>query len=190
MLEDVVDVGANGGHHIDTDEVAGGPREAVVHRFTVDHEDLLAEARARKLAGKRLGLGIGHVEAVDDHETVLGLGRKRHLETERANLLVERLLEVTLARTMCLAAADEDRRSAVAMASRTAALLATPLLAGARDVGTLARRTSRAATILELPGNDTVQDVRARLEAEHVVRKLDVALGVGAVQIEDLDLHD
>ena len=75
---------------------------------------------------------------------------------------------------MRLAAADEDRRAAIAVTSRTAALLATELLAGARDVGALAGAARGRAALLELPGDDAVQDVGARIEAEDLVVELDV----------------
>ena len=76
---------------------------------------------------------------------------------------------------MSLAAADEDRSAAIAVTSRTAALLAAELLAGAGDVGALAGGAGRAAALLELPGDDAVQDVGARLDAEDRVVELDVA---------------
>src|SRR6187399_1513821 len=87
---------------------------------------------------------------------------------------------------MGLAAADEDRGTAIAVASRAAALLATPLLAGTGDVGALARRAGGAAAILELPGDDAVQDIGARLDAEYGIIELDVA---GCLAVEFLDLH-
>ena len=79
---------------------------------------------------------------------------------------------------MSLAAADEDRGAAIAVTSRTAALLATELLAGAGDVAALAGGASRAAALLELPGDDAVKDVGARLDAEDLVVELDVAAGL------------
>ena len=75
---------------------------------------------------------------------------------------------------MRLTTADEDRSAAIAVTGGTAALLATELLAGAGDVGALARAAGGGATLLELPGDDAVQDVGARLEAEDLVVELDV----------------
>ena len=92
-------------------------------------------------------------------------------------------------RAVRLAAADEDRRLAVAVASRTAALLATELLAGAGDVAALAGGASGAAALFELPGNDAVQDVCARVDAEDVVVKIDVGASL-AIEGLYLDLHD
>src|SRR3546814_5751777 len=48
MLQDVIDVGADGREHVDADDVASGAREVVVHRFAVDHQHLLAEARSEE----------------------------------------------------------------------------------------------------------------------------------------------
>ncbi len=76
---------------------------------------------------------------------------------------------------MGLAATDEDRRLAVAVASRAAALLATELLAGARNVAALTRGPSRRAAVDQLPGDDAVKDVGARLDGENLVVELDVA---------------
>jgi hypothetical protein len=59
--------------------------------------------------------------------------------------------------------------------SGTATLLAAELLAGAGNVRTLASATGRAATVFELPGDNAVQDVGARLETEHVIVEFDVA---------------
>ena len=75
---------------------------------------------------------------------------------------------------MRLTAADEDRRAAIAVTSGTAALLATELLAGAGDVGALARAACGRTALFELPGDDAVQDVGARIEAEDLVVELDV----------------
>ena len=108
-------------------------------------------------------------------EPALAWLRERHLQAERANLLVQRRIEVADAGAVRLTTADEDRGAAIAVTSRTAALLATELLAGAGDVGALARAAGGAATLFELPGDDAVQDVGARLDAEDLVVELDVA---------------
>ena len=76
---------------------------------------------------------------------------------------------------MSLTAADEDRRPAVAVASRAAALLPAELLAGARDVTALTRGTGRRAAVDQLPGDDAVEDVGAGLDGENLVVELDVA---------------
>src|SRR3546814_3170905 len=44
----------------------------------------------------------------DDQRTGLGVAAERHLETERANLLVQRRIEVANPRTVRLAAADRS----------------------------------------------------------------------------------
>ena len=91
---------------------------------------------------------------------------------------------------MRLAAADEDRGAAIAVTGGAAALLPAELLAGAGDVRALAGGAGGAAALLELPGDDAVQDVGARLDAEHLVVELDVAAGLAAVEGLNLDLHD
>src|SRR3546814_16386689 len=74
----------------------------------------------------------------DDQRTGLGVAAERHLETERANLLVQRRIEVANPRTVRLAAADEDRGAAIAVTRGAATLLATELLAGAGAIRALA----------------------------------------------------
>ena len=119
----------------------------------------------------------------DDEIAVLRLRRQRHLEAELANLLVEARREHSRARAVGLAAADEDRRAAVAVTSRAAALLAAELLAGASNVAALAGRTRRSATVDELPGDDAVKDVGARLDGENLVVELDVAASLGGSRV-------
>ena len=124
------------------------------------------------------------VEVVEDDEIALvRLRRQRHLEAELTNLLVEARREHPGAWAVSLAAADEDRRPAVAVTSRAAALLPTELLAGARNVAALARRTRRSAAIDELPGDDAVKDVGARLDGENLVVELDVAASLAASRV-------
>src|SRR5690606_13097801 len=94
--------------------------------------------------------------------------------------------EVAQPRTVSLAAADEDRSTAIAVTSRAAALLTAPLLAGTSHVRPLAGRAGGAAPVLELPGDDAVQDIGARLDTENGVVKLNVA---GRLAVEFLDLH-
>src|SRR3546814_19956143 len=91
---------------------------------------------------------------------------------------------------MGLAATDEDRGPAIAVTRRAAALLAAELLAGAGDIRTLTGGAGGAAALLELPGDDAVQDVGARLNGENLVLELDVAAGLAAVEVLNLDLHD
>src|SRR5690606_23847276 len=165
---------------------------AVVHRIAIDHQDLAVPAGLVEHALERLGLGVLQLQAVDDHQAVLGPRRERHLEAERADFLVERLLELAQARAVGLAAADEDRCAAIAVAGGAAALLPAVLLAGAGDIGALASRAGRAAPVLELPRDDAVQDIGARLDTEYGIVELDVARrpgNLGAVESLDLHLH-
>ena len=82
------------------------------------------------------------------------------------------------------AAADEHGRGAVAVTGGATALLPAELLAGAGDFRPFAGRARGAARLFTLPGDDAVQDVGARLDAEHGIVELDIALGLG---IEGLD---
>src|SRR5690606_3806037 len=120
-------------------------------------------------------LGVREFEAVDDHQAILCLARKRHLEAERTNLLVQRRVEVALARTVGLATADEDRRLTIPVTSGAAALLLAVFLAGTRHIGPLASRPGGAAAVFELPRHDAVQDVGARLHTEHRIAEFDIA---------------
>src|SRR5205085_8102049 len=61
-------------------------------------------------------------------------------------------------------------------------------LARASDVAALTSRARRGATVDELPGDDAVKDVGARLDGENLVVELDVAALAG-VEALYLDLH-
>ena len=80
---------------------------------------------------------------------------------------------------MRLAAADEDRGAAVAVAGGAAALLAAELLAGAGDVAALARGARRCAAVGQLPGDDAMQDVGPGLDAEDRVVEFQVSALAG-----------
>src|SRR5687768_5471022 len=165
MLQNIVDVRADRREQIDLPQVRRGLGEAHVQRIAVDNQRRLAEAELAELLLERLGLGFVEIEIVHhDQFAVAGLGRERHLEAERTNLLVQRRIEVANPRTVSLAAADEDRGAAIAVTGGAAALLATELLAGAGNVGALASAACGAPALLELPGDDAVQDIGARLD--------------------------
>src|SRR5690606_37119437 len=188
--DDVIDVGANGGQRVDTDEVGRSHGEVFMHRVAVDEERAIAEFELAELSGERLGLRVLELERVENDElAALRLVAQRHLQTEGADLLVQRVAEGAGPRAVRLAAADEDRRLAIAVTGGTAALLATELLAGAGNVAALARGAGGAATLFELPGDDAVQDVGTRVDAEDVVVKIDVGASL-AIEGLNLDLHD
>src|SRR4030095_6084534 len=77
----------------------------------------------------------------------------------------------------------------IAVASSAAALLATELLAGAGHVAALTRGAGRATAIDQLPGDDAVQNIRARLDTEDLVVEIDVAARRLGVEGLNLDLH-
>src|SRR5256885_3806554 len=186
---DVIDVDADRREQVDALEVRRSAGETDVERVAVDDQRSLAEAELAQLLAQLPGLALGDVEIVE-HEQLprLSLGRQGHLEAQRPNLLVERRVEVANARSVGLAAADEDRCPAIAVTSGAAALLPTELLAGAIDLGTLAGCAGGAAALLELPRDDAVKDVGTRLDSEDVVVELDVPASLG-VEGLDLDLH-
>src|SRR6185369_13534353 len=135
-----------------------------------------AEIELGEAGGQFPGLAFLDVQAVEHGEgPCLRLRGQRHLEAQRADLLVQRGIEVTNARSVSLAAADENRCAAIAVTGGTAALLATELLAGARNLGPLAGGAGCAATLFELPGDDTVQNVGARLDTEYGIGEFHVA---------------
>src|SRR3989344_4222003 len=188
--DDVIDVGTRRRHRVDADEVGRRHGEAFMDRIAVDEECAVAEFELAELAGERLGLVILELERVENDDlAALRLVAERHLEAKRANLLVQRVTEGAGPGTVRLAAADEDRCLAIAVTGGTAALLATELLAGAGDVAAFAGGASRTTALFELPRNDAVQDVGARIDAEDVVVEVDIGAGL-AVDGLNLDLHD
>src|SRR4051812_11052933 len=190
VIEDVVDVGADRRDQVDLAQIGRRLGEADAERVAVDHQRLAAEVEAGEPLLDDLGLGLADVEILDDDQpAVLRLGGEGHPEAERAHLLVQRRVEVADAGAVGLAAADEDRGAAVAVTGGAAALLAAELLAGAGDVRPLAGGAGGAAALLELPGDDAVEDVRPRLDTEHLVVELDVLAGLAAVEALNFDLH-
>src|SRR3546814_18152210 len=115
----------------------------------------MSEAQLAERFGERLGLRFLDVEIVHhDQLAVAGLAAERHLETERADLLVHRRVEVANAGAMGLAATDEDRGPAIAVTLRTAALLAPDLLVGARALRTLTARSGGATLLSVFPTHE------------------------------------
>src|SRR5256885_3387151 len=147
---DVIDVDADRREQVDALEVRRSASETDVERVAIDDQRSLAEAELAQLLAQFPGLALGNVEIVE-HEQLprLSLGRQGHLEAQHPNLLVERRVEVANARSVRLAAADEDRCAAVAVTGGTAALLLAVLLAGPRDLGPLARGAGSAPALLE-----------------------------------------
>src|SRR3712207_6548106 len=88
VIENVVDVRSDGRQQIDLAKIGRSVSEADIDRVAVDHKRRLAEAEATKLLFQKAGLRLVEIEAVENDEiAALGLGRKRHLEAERADLL-------------------------------------------------------------------------------------------------------
>src|SRR4051812_6068455 len=130
MVEDVVDIGADRREEVDLPEIGRGAGEADAQRVAVDDQRVLAEVEPGQPLARRLGLGLVEVEILDDDEVALArLRRQRHAKAQGADLLVQRRIEVADARAVRLAAADEDRRAAIAVTGGAAALLLAVLLA-------------------------------------------------------------
>ncbi len=75
---------------------------------------------------------------------------------------------------MRFTAADEDRRTTIAVTRGTAALLLAEFLAGAGNVRTLTRAAGGAATAFELPGYDAVENIRPRFDTKDRFVQFDV----------------
>src|SRR3989344_315807 len=142
VFQDVIDIGTDGGQHVQTDQVGRSLLEIVVHGIAIDEQRLLAQAELAELSGQRLRLGFAEIQRFHADQALAGALRgQSHLQAERADLLVERRVEVTDAGTVSLTTADEDRSTTIAVTSGTAALLTTELLAGARNIAALAGST-------------------------------------------------
>src|SRR5688572_19485741 len=87
-----------------------------------------------------------------------------------------------------LAAADEEGSGARAVTGRTGTLLAVPLLGRAVDLAAGLGLVRTGAALGELPDDDALDEVSARLQTEDLVLEIDLARRLG-IQVEDLQLH-
>ena len=135
MPHDIVNIRADRRHQIDASEVRRSAGKANIQGIAVDHERSLAEPELTQLLPQFPRLAFLDVKVVkDDQIPVLGFRRQSHPQTEHPNLLVERRIEITDSRAVSLTAADEDRRTAIAVTSGTAALLLAEFLASPCDI--------------------------------------------------------
>src|SRR6185437_3982864 len=147
------------------------------------------QAEPRKLLGELAGLDLRRLRLVDhDDRAGLCLGGQRVPETERADLLGQIEFMAVRHRAHRLGAADEQRRGTGAVTGGAAALLLAETVLGAVDLGAGQRLVLAGAALGELPDDDALDEVGARLETEDLVLELDLA-GRLVVQIEDLGLH-
>ena len=147
----------------------------------------LVEAELVELLGEALGLGVLQRHLVDDDDAaVLGLGRQRVLERERAHLLRQVDGVAAHHRTEGASAAAELRHARRAVTGAAGALLRIHLLAGAPDFGAVLGLVGAALALGELPVDAALQDVGARLEAENRIRQIDRA---GFLAFERGDFH-
>src|ERR1700749_920800 len=104
------------------------------------------------MPNKSLGLGVLDLATVNhDQAAVLGLGRQRMLERQRAYLLRQVGRMRTNHRTEGTAAAAELRHAGRAVTGTAGAFLLVHLLAGAPDIGTALRLMSAGLPLVELP---------------------------------------
>src|SRR4029078_8428741 len=110
-------------------------------------------------------------------------------QAERAHLLRQFRLMATRARPKGLAAANEDAGAARTVTGAARALLVSVFLAGAVDLAAgLGLMRSRLA-LIELPLDDAMQNIGARLESEDVLGEID---GTRLLGLDGLDVgfHD
>src|SRR5262249_1372428 len=123
-----------------------------------------------------------------DDAAVLGLGRERVLEGERAHLLGQTGFVAARRRAESTAAPAEDVDSGRAVSRAAGALLPGHFLAGAVNFGAVLHRMSAGAALGELPHDAALNDIGARIEPEDRVRHGDRA-GRLAVESGDLEFH-
>src|ERR1700749_3963844 len=109
------------------------------------------------------------------------------LQTERLDLLRQVEFVAVHHRTHRLRTADEERRRTLAATCATAALLRTVLLLRAVHFRARQDLVIAAAALGELPDDDALDQIRARLETEDGVVQFDFT-GRLVVEIEDLRL--
>src|SRR5262249_27037059 len=138
---------------------------------------------------QRLGLAVLDLGLVEhDDAAVLGLGRKRVPEGERADLLrqIDRVAAHHRTERTAATAKQVDARRAVAGTAST--LLAVHLLAGAPDVGAVLHGMGAGAALGQLPHDAALDQIGTRLKAEDGVVQRDRS-GRLAVERGDLELH-
>src|SRR5579871_2721758 len=111
------------------------------------------------------------------------------LQPEGAHLLrqIERVAVLDRAHRLC-AAHEEGRRSRT-MARLAGALLAIHLLFGTIDFASREHLVCAGAALRELPYDDSLQEIGARLESKNGIVEFDVACCV-PIEMEDFRLHD
>ena len=185
---DVVDVDAGDRQHVDIRDIAGGSTNIRRELGAVDQQRV-RQAELLELAAQRLGLGVLHVQRLDDNDAViLGLGRERMLERQRADLFRQADLVAAGLRAERAAAAAEQVDPRRAVTRRAGALLPVHLLAGAVDVGAVLHLVRAGLALGQLPHHAAMNEVGARLEPEDGVGHRD-RTGFLAVERRDLQFH-
>ena len=171
-----------------------GMLRAALRKFSLDlgavDDQRVLKPELAELRGQRLGLGVLRGQLVDhDDAAVLGLGRQRVLERERAHLL--RQIDGVAAhdRTESTAAAAELRDARASRDGRRRCPSArTSSCRCARFRRAVLGLVRAALALGELPVDAALQDVAARLEAENLIRQISLA-GFLAVEGDDFQFH-
>src|SRR6185436_3542055 len=186
--QNVIDVDALDRQHVDIGNAARGETEVVLDLGAVDDQGVV-ETELLEALLQLAGLGFLQRERIDDDDrAVLGLGRERVAQRERAHLLRHAYLVAARGRTERTAAAAEQVHARRAVTGLTGALLLVHLLARAPDFRTVLHVMGAALALGELPDHVALNEIVARLEAEDLVRQRDFA-AVLAFEGGDFEFH-
>src|SRR4051794_37450632 len=186
--QNVIHVDALDRQHVDIRNVAGGLAEIRCELGTIDDE-CVHQAELSEAALQLFGLAILHGRLVEhDDAAILGFGRKRVPQGERAYLLGQADLVATRRRAERSATTTEQVDAMRAVAGGAAAFLPRQLLAGAPDLGAILDVMRAGAPLGQLPDDVALDQILARLEPEDLVRQIDRA-GIFALERFDLQFH-
>ena len=134
-IEDVVHIDEVGKGGLDAGQVAGGEDDVLVGLSGHD-QSLAVGVDCAQETGELLGLDLVHLDLVDDDDVSgLSLGAQNGLQSQTADLLVERVAVIAGLRGKDDAAVRPLRGAGAALAGVAGALLLPGLLAAAGDLG-------------------------------------------------------
>ena len=133
-IEDVVHIDEVGKGGLDAGQVAGGEDDVLVGLRGHD-QSLAVGVDCAQETGELLGLDLVHLDLVDDDDVSgLSLGAQNGLQSQTADLLVERVAVIAGLRGKDDAAVRPLRGAGAALAGVAGALLLPGLLAAAGDL--------------------------------------------------------